>query len=102
MVWLRRYSPTQLLLAVIVILAAFLRLWNLPATLEFLGDQGRDAMFVSGIFREGNFVFIGPTTSVGDMYLGPFYYYFMLPFLGLSYPSPIGPAYAVAIFNIIA
>ena len=68
----------------------------------FEGDQGRDALVVSKIFKEGDLVFIGPVTSVGNMYLGPFYYYFMLPFLWLSYPSPLGPVYAVALVNILA
>lgn len=86
---------------VIFLLASFLRLYNLKGTLEFLGDQGRDALIVSKIFKELDLVFIGPTTSVGNMYLGPLYYYFMLPFLWLSYPSPLGPAYGVAILAII-
>jgi 4-amino-4-deoxy-L-arabinose transferase-like glycosyltransferase len=67
----------------------------------FQGDQGRDALIVSKIWREQDLVFIGPVTSVGNMYLGPFYYYFMLPFLWLSYPHPIGPTIAVALANVI-
>lgn len=80
-------------------LSFFLRLWRLPETLLFLGDQGRDALVVSRIFTEQDLVFIGPTTSVGNLYLGPLYYYFMLPFLWLSYPSPVGPAIAVALLS---
>jgi len=67
----------------------------------FLGDQGRDAIIVKRIFTDLDPVFIGPVTSVGNMYLGPGYYYFMLPWLWLSYPSPVGPAYAVAVLGII-
>lgn len=68
----------------------------------FLGDQGRDALIVSQIFKTGDLVFIGPVTSVGNMYLGPLYYYFMAPFLWLTYPNPVGPAYAVALLSILA
>lgn len=67
----------------------------------FQGDQGRDALIVANIFKAGDPVFIGPVTSIGNMYLGPFYYYFMLPFLFLSYPSPVGPAVGVALVNIM-
>ncbi len=88
-------------LSLIIILGAWLRLYSLESTLMFQGDQGRDALIVARIFRELDPVFIGPVTSVGNMYLGPFYYYFMLPFLMLSYPSPIGPAIGVALVNII-
>lgn len=67
----------------------------------FQGDQGRDALVVANIFKNLDPVFIGPVTSIGNMYLGPFYYYFMLPFLFLSYPSPIGPVYAVAGLSVL-
>lgn len=86
---------------VIVVAAAVLRLYNLEDSQQFLGDQGRDSMVVSKIFKEADLVFIGPVTSVGNMYLGPLYYYFMVPFLWLSYPSPMGPIYAMAILGTI-
>lgn len=89
------------LLVIIMVVASFVRLWRIPETLQFLGDQGRDAIIVSRIFKEADLVFIGPVTSVGNMYLGPLYYYFMLPFLWLSYPSPLGPVYAVACLGIL-
>lgn len=95
-----KYALNFLLLLVLVV-AAFLRLWRLPNTLQFLADQGRDATVVARIFTDLDPVFIGPVTSIGNMYLGPFYYYFMLPWLFLTYPSPLGPAYAVAIVGII-
>lgn len=94
--------PIQsLILTLLVIAGAWFRLHALAQTLTFQADQGRDALIVAAIFKEHDLVFIGPTTSVGNMYLGPFYYYFMLPFLWLSYPSPLGPAYGVALVNIL-
>ncbi len=94
--------PWHWYLALAITLAAgFLRFYRIPDTVMFLGDQGRDALLVARMFRELDPVFIGPVTSVGNMYLGPFYYYFMLPFLWLSYPSPLGPVYAVAFFSTI-
>lgn len=98
---LRYRSPIFFLLVGLTIVAAFLRLWNFSDTLMFQGDQGRDALIVSRIFTHHDPVFIGPVTSVGNMYLGPLYYYFMLPFLYLSYPSPLGPALAVAVLGIV-
>lgn len=87
---------------VITILAAVLRLYRVPSTIQFLGDEGRDALVVSRIFRENDLVFIGPVTSVGNMYLGPLYYYFMVPWLWITYPSPVGPAYAIAVLGILS
>lgn len=89
------------ILIFVIILGGWLRLYNLQDTLMFQGDQGRDAIIVANIFRQRDLAFIGPVTSIGNMYLGPFYYYFMLPFLWLSYPNPIGPAVGVALFNTV-
>lgn len=89
-------TKTEWFVVILLVVAFFTRFYNLEGTVQFLGDQGRDALVVSKIFTEHDPVFIGPVTSVGNMYLGPLYYYFMLPFLWLSYPSPMGPVYAMA------
>ena len=97
----RKLQWKHYILLFVFLVAAFLRLYNIPKTVMFLGDQGRDALVVSSIFKDFDPVFIGPVTSVGNMYLGPLYYYFMLPFLLLTYPSPMGPVYAVAVLGIL-
>lgn len=86
---LNQFSTADWVAVVLVAAAFFLRFYNLEDSQQFLGDQGRDAIVVSRMFVEKDPVFIGPITSVGDIYLGPLYYYFMLPFLWLSYPSPM-------------
>lgn len=67
--------------------------------MTFLGDEGRDVLIVKRLL-EGDLVFVGPGTSVGDMYLGPFYYYFMAPFLLLFGFDPTGPAVGVALLGV--
>lgn len=99
---LKKLSLAHLLVLVTLLCASFFYFWNVQNTVQFLGDQGRDALIVSDIFRNGNLVFIGPVTSVGNMYLGPLYYYFMLPFLFLTYPNPLGPVYAIGCLSLIA
>lgn len=92
-------KTSYLILIGLLVIGGFLRLFRLNQTLQFLGDQGRDALIVRRLLVEHDPVFIGPVTSVGNMYLGPAYYYFMLPFFALTYPSPMGPVYAVAILG---
>ncbi len=99
--YVRTWDKYVWILVVITILGSFLRLYNLSETVMFLGDQGRDAIVVSRIFTDADPVFIGPVMSVGNLYIGPLYYYFMMPFLWMSYPSPMGPVYAVAIVGSI-
>ncbi len=94
-------KKTKLIFFLILLVGSFLRLYRLPDTMQFLGDQGRDALIARAILFDHDPAFIGPVTSVGNMYLGPFYYYFMVFPLMLSYPSPVGPAYAVALVGIV-
>lgn len=102
MTFLKKLSPANFIVLMTLICAFFFYFWNIHNTVQFQGDQGRDALIVSDIFRNKNLVFIGPVTSVGNMYLGPLYYYFMLPFLFITYPNPLGPVFAIGVLSLIA
>ncbi|KKQ38144.1 MAG: hypothetical protein US54_C0017G0010 [Candidatus Roizmanbacteria bacterium GW2011_GWA2_37_7] len=68
--------------------------------MTFLSDQGRDAIILKRIITFEHFPAIGAPSSVGQVYLGPFYYYLVAPFLGLFNFDPVGPAVGVALFSI--
>lgn len=85
-----------LILLAILTLAAILRFYRLPEYLTFLGDEGRDAIVVRRLLLYADPILVGPGTSIGNMYLGPLYYYFMAPWLWLWGYSPVGPAFGVA------
>lgn len=96
-------GPYYALAVLTVFLAgAFLRLYRLPEFATFLGDQGRDAIVMKNIVTLKDLPALGPITSVGSIYLGPFYYYLMAPWLGLFGLSPVGPAFGVAIISTAA
>ncbi|MEM7825138.1 MAG: glycosyltransferase family 39 protein [Candidatus Aenigmatarchaeota archaeon] len=67
-----------------------------------MGDEGRDALIVRNLLTKGDLIFIGPMTSIGNMYLGPAYYYMMAPFLAMWKFSPVGPAVMVALISVVA
>ncbi len=87
-------------LVVILLVGGFLRLYKIDQYLTFLGDEGRDVLIVRRMIQELHPALIGPQTSVGNMYLGPLYYYLMLPPLLLFNYSPVGPAVMVALFSL--
>lgn len=89
----------HLLIAGILIFAAFVRLYRIEDYMTFLGDEGRDALVVYGILH-GKLTLLGPTASVGGFFLGPIYYYFMAPFLWFFNYNPVGPAIMVALFGV--
>ena len=97
---LKKILKKNWLLILIILLAAFLRLYRIGDYMEFLGDQGRDVLIIRDFLKNGNLFFIGPQTSVGNMYLGPFFYYLITPSLLLSNFNPIGPAIFIALINI--
>lgn len=92
------------LLAVITIccLALILRLFNIHDETIFGGDQGYDFLQIKSII-EGNLTLlgpkIGPYNELGNLYLGPAYYYILLPSLYLLRLDPVGPAYLTALLS---
>jgi 4-amino-4-deoxy-L-arabinose transferase-like glycosyltransferase len=98
---MKKFLQKNWLLVVILIIAAFLRLYKITDYMEFLGDQGRDVVIVRDFLQNGNLFFIGPQTSIGNMYLGPFYYYVIVaPALLLAWFNPVGPAVFVALLGV--
>lgn len=96
---IRKYK-TVIILTIILLLAAFFRLYKISDYMTFLGDEGRDVLVAKGIL-EGHFTLLGPRASAGDFYLGPIYYYMMAPFLWLFQLDPVGPAVMVALLSVV-
>ncbi len=90
----------HVLLLCIVLLAGYLRLYKISEYMTFLGDEGRDMLVVKRMIVDHKFTLLGPTASVGGFFLGPIYYYFMLPFVWASGMNPAGAAAMVGLFGI--
>lgn len=99
--WIKKNKLEFIFLLAVLLLALFLRLYRIDGFMTFLGDEGRDVRIVRDLITEGNLVFVGPQTSVGNMYLGPLYYYMMAPALFLSGLNPGGPAVMVALLSVL-
>jgi 4-amino-4-deoxy-L-arabinose transferase-like glycosyltransferase len=99
--WIKKNPLEFGILLVILIVAAFLRLYRISDYMTFLGDEGRDVIIVRRFLTELHPPLIGPGTSVGNMYLGPLYYYMMAPALLIAGFSPVGPAVQIAILGVV-
>ncbi|HCM37565.1 MAG: hypothetical protein UV61_C0002G0117 [Candidatus Gottesmanbacteria bacterium GW2011_GWB1_43_11] len=95
----KKYLP-YIILFIILIIAAYLRLYRIGDYMGFLGDEGRDMLVVKRMIVDHKLTLLGPITSVGLMHLGPMYYYFMVPFLWAWRLDPTGPAVMVALFSL--
>jgi len=89
------------LLALILIVGAFLRLYKIGGYMTFLGDEGRDVIIVRRLLIEHHPPLIGPGTSIGNMYLGPAYYYMMAIPLLIANFNPVGPAIFIALLGLV-
>lgn len=81
-----------LLLIVVLAVAAFLRFYKLSEYMTFLGDEGRDAIVIKNMLIDHHFPLIGPPTSVGNIYLGPLYYYMMVIPMAIFWLNPVAAA----------
>jgi len=98
--WINSHKKEFYILLFILLIASFTRLYRIDEYMTFLGDEGRDVILVRRFLMYGDIMLIGPGTSIGNMYLGPLYYYFMAPALLLAGYSPVGPAVLVALLGI--
>jgi 4-amino-4-deoxy-L-arabinose transferase-like glycosyltransferase len=99
--WIINNRLEAILLATILLVAAFLRLYKIDQYMTFLGDEGRDVIVVRRLLVNLDLILVGPGTSIGNMYLGPLYYYMIAPFLFIANFSPVGPAVMVALLGIL-
>ncbi|KKU22481.1 MAG: hypothetical protein UX34_C0028G0006 [Candidatus Woesebacteria bacterium GW2011_GWF1_46_13] len=98
--WIRQNPKEAIILGVILLVATFLRLYRISEYMTFLGDEGRDVIIVRRLLVDFDPILIGPGTSIGNMYLGPLYYYLMAPALALAGLSPVGPAVQIALLGV--
>ena len=89
----------------IIFAAAILRFWRLEALTTFAADQGYDFLIVKRMLVDGKFTLlgpkIGPYDQIGNLYLGPAYYYLIAPFLLIFNFDPIGPAVLTVLLSIL-
>lgn len=99
--WIKQNPREFWILITILVVGSFFRLYKISDYMTFLGDEGRDVIIVRRFITELHPPLIGPGTSVGNMYLGPLYYYMMAPALLLANFSPVGPAVQIALLGVV-
>jgi hypothetical protein len=87
-------------LFLVLLLAASLRLWNLPNRMVFLADQGRDMLRVYELYQDRRLTLLGPPSSQGNFFFGPLYYYLIAPGLILFQFNPLGAILTVILIDL--
>lgn len=89
-------------LFLVIVSSIFFNFYNLEKLAPFGWDQARDAQVMWQILREGKPTLIGPGVVGPDsFFLGPLWYYLMLPFYLLSGLNPIGAPIFGAVVGVV-
>lgn len=94
--WVKKNRLEFVILSIILLISVFLRFYRLSECMTFLGDEGRDALMIKRILVDHDFPLLGPPTSVGNIYLGPLYYYMMTIPMAIFWLNPVAAAGMVA------
>jgi hypothetical protein len=89
-----------LALAVVLGIAALLRLPGLDRRGMFDADQGVDMHTLVAFTRDGVVPLLGPQTSVGDFHHGAFYYDLLAPAAAISNGDPVAVTAWIALLGI--
>jgi 4-amino-4-deoxy-L-arabinose transferase-like glycosyltransferase len=101
---LKRIPKYAWVLATIILVGAFLRVYHLPETLTFAADQRRDLKIVDSVVVErAAWPLLGPKmSSSGGFKLGPFYYYFQIIAAKIFGMGKVPQAYPAVFFSILS
>ena len=92
---------TKVFVLVLLVVAAFLRLWRIQELTEFLGDQGRTGMIIYEAWKSRQLPLVGPPVLTGQ-FLGPAFYYIIgLPFIFGGF-HPVVPSVFMALLGVLA
>lgn len=98
--WINLHKGEFIAILLILSVSAFLRLYRIDEYMTFLGDEGRDVLMIKRILVEHDFPLLGPPMSVGNLYLGPLYYYMMASFMAISWLNPVAAAVMVGLIGV--
>lgn len=74
-------NQEKVILFLILLIASFLRFYKLKDFQFFTYDQARDYLIIKKMIIDHKFTLVGPTVLAPGVYLPPFYYYSLAPFL---------------------
>jgi hypothetical protein len=98
------YQSAWFYLGIILLIAAFLRLYRIDVLMRFIWDEGRDMLAMRNIIVNRDLTLFGPFNEIAGHkdFFGVFHYYLMLPALYFANFDPTGPAIFTALLGVAA
>lgn len=86
-------------IVLIFLLAFFVRTIKIQDYLFFGFEQGRDLQVIQKIYQLKDFVLVGPSTSIGGLFHGVWYYYLLSVPLGITSGNPLSASFVLIILG---
>ncbi len=99
---LRTIIRQHWLIIIILAFASWLRFYQIENQVLFEYDEQYNVQLVYNLLINGKISLVGQEMSFGGMFLGPWHYLFLVPFLWMTKLHPIGAYYAEATIGLIA
>jgi len=94
-------NPHILLLVLIIIFGLFFRAYQLIDRFEFAHDGDLYSWIVKDIVVDGHLRLIGQLTTAPGIFIGPLFYYTLIPFFFLTNMDPVGAVIPIVIIGVL-
>lgn len=98
---LLRFLKKNWIIVLIVILGIFLRLYRIEPRFMYSHDQDLAGWFIRDVLFNKHLRLIGQETSIPGVFIGPVFYYLLIPFYLLFGLSPVGGQVFVLALSIL-
>lgn len=89
------------LFLLVLIIAIFFRTYDVVTRFDFAHDGDLFSWIVKDIVVDHHFRLIGQQTTAPGIFIGPLFYYMLIPFFWLTKMDPIGALIPIIIFGIL-
>lgn len=95
-----KFVVNNKILILILLLGLILRLWNFRELYMYSHDQDLQGWVIRDILLNNHPRLIGQETSTHGIFIGPYFYYFLIPFYLIFGMDPIGGIFATVVLGI--
>lgn len=96
-----RKHPHLLILLLILLIGLFFRTYAVLDRFEFAHDGDLYSWIVKDIVVDGHLRLVGQETSAPGIFIGPLFYYLLIPFFLLTNMDPVGAIIPITIMGIL-
>lgn len=93
--------PHLILIALILLISLFFRTYQIVSRFDYAHDGDLYSWIVKDIVVNKDLRLIGQLTSAPGIYIGPIFYYLLIPFFLLFNMDPVGIVIPITIFGIL-